>query len=79
MAEPIVDELEPIKVETQHSEGTTRHRLPQHSVAKLMQGHAVGQIGQGVVPRHVGDTVFVAAALSHILEVATHPPPLIAL
>ena len=56
MAERIVDELEVVEVDAQHSE-----RAVGASALRQCLGHAhaeedaVGQVGQGVVVRHVGD------------------------
>jgi hypothetical protein len=64
MAECIVDAFEMIEIEAVNGEAFT---VPVHSrqqfLEPLMEQHAVRQIGQRIVMRHIGDTGFRGFAL----------------
>ena len=58
MAERVVDALELIEVETEHGQAFAALDALDLVIELLEQQHAIGQIGQCVVARHVRDAVF---------------------
>ena len=61
MAERIVDALELVEVETQHRQALAALDALDLVVELLEQQHAVGQVGQRVMARHVRDALFRSA------------------
>ena len=56
MAERIVDRLEPVEIDHQEgATGTPLFRIPQRRAQGLGEHQAVGERGQGVVAREIGD------------------------
>ena len=56
MAERIVDALKMIEIETMHGELVAAPADPaEQFVQALVEQYAIGQIGEGIVMRHVGD------------------------
>ena len=67
MTEHVVDRLEAVDVEREYGEAVARHRgQVDGSADAFVEGRAVGQIGERVVMRHVGDTLLVALAVGKI-------------
>ena len=72
MAERVVHALEAVEIETQDRRATVARRAP-HGVRQIVrERNAVGQSGERVVPRHVGDPFLGAAAFGDVL-VHRHP------
>ena len=68
MAERIVDVLEAVEIEAEHRQALALpSALSSASLHALAQQHAVGQIGQHVVVRHVGDARLDAPLLGDVL------------
>ena len=67
MAERVVDVLEAVEVETKHRQAPALSHAVERPLHALAQQHAVGQLGQDVVVRHVGDARLDAAVLGHVL------------
>ncbi len=53
VAERVVDELEPVEVETQHRATIAAAGVAHHLVEPFAQHGSVGKIGQGIVPRQM--------------------------
>ena len=70
--ERIVDVLEVVEVEAQHREPLPAFNMDERLGQPLAQQHAVGQIGQRIVTRHVRDLHFRPAPLGDVL-VGGHP------
>ena len=67
VAERIVDVLEAVEVETEHGQALALLHAVERPLHALAQQHAVGQLGQDVVVRHVRDARLDAAILGHVL------------
>jgi len=67
MPERVVDALEVIEIEAvdRHVAGAVAE-LCQRGVETLVEQHAVGQAGQGIVLRHIGDARLRLLALGHV-------------
>ncbi len=73
MTKRIIDVLEIVEIDEQHSQ-LLLPRDPAQRLLKLRpEKHAVGQIGQGIMMRHMRDLRFGASVLGHIL-MGDHPP-----
>ena len=70
--ERVVDALEAIEVETEHGEALAALQAQQRLLQLLAEQRAVGELGQRVVAREVGDLLLLAAALGDVL-VERHP------
>ena len=73
VAEHVVDLLEPVEVDAEHRERLVGAVCPFERCGELfVEGGAVGQVGQRVVARHVGDLVARALAVGDVLGEAQH-------
>ena len=69
MAERVVHRLEVIEVEAHDGQhGSVGSAVVHRLMDALAEGIAVGQAGEAVVPRHVGDARLHPALLGHVLE-----------
>jgi hypothetical protein len=66
VAERIVNTLKLIKVEAQHRETLATLDALDLVVELLQQEHAIGQLGQRVMARHMRDSVFGTLTLCHV-------------
>ncbi len=66
MAERIVDALELIEIEAEHRQALAALHALDLVIELLEQQHAIGQVGQRVVARHVRDAVFRALAFGDV-------------
>ena len=60
MAERVVDALEAVEVEAQHGEALAAPQALQRLLQLLAEQRAVGEVGQRVVARKVGDLLLLA-------------------
>ena len=67
MAERIVDGLEVVEVEQVRGHDLAALDAPQRVLEPLVEQHAVGQAGQRIVQRHVGDLGLRAALLGDVV------------
>jgi hypothetical protein len=67
MAERVVHLLELVEIETQHRDGVAALHRSEMAVKLLAQEHAVGQRGQRIVMRHVGDLLLGLPLLGDVL------------
>ena len=67
MAERIVDALELVDVDVEDRERPALAQAPRASLQIAAQQHAVGQVGQRVVMRHMRDALVGADALGDVL------------
>src|SRR6476659_6858428 len=67
MSERIVDGLEAIEIETEDGETLTAAQAQQRGLQLLTKQGAVGEVGQHVVAREMGDLTLLAAALGDVL------------
>ena len=74
MAERVVDVLEAVEVEAEHGQALALLQAVERPLQPLLQQHAVGQLGQNVVMRHVRDARLDAPVLGHVL-VRREPAP----
>ncbi len=72
MAERVVDALEAVEVEAEHGEALAAPQALQRLLQLLAEQGAVGEVGERVVARKVGDLLLLAAALGDVL-VERHP------
>ena len=72
MSERIVDGLEAVEVETEDREALAAPQAQQRLLQLLAKQRAVGEIGQHIVAREVGDLLLLAPALGDVL-VQRHP------
>ena len=70
--ERVVDALEAVEVEAEHGEALAAPQAQQRLLQLLAEQRAVGEVGQRVVAREVGDLLLLAAALGDVL-VQRHP------
>ena len=68
MAVRIVHVLEVIEIEAEHRQVLAAANPGERLLEPSMEQHAVGQIGQRVVQRHVGDLVFGTLPLRNVLD-----------
>ena len=68
MAERVVDAFEMIEIEAVHREAlaAARRTRASNSLSRSLNKHAVGQIGQRIVMRHIGDARFGLLALGDV-------------
>ena len=76
MAVCVIDIFEPIKVKTEHGYTVSSFWLRQHLPQPLVELQSVGQIGQRIVLRHMGNFRLVSSRRSVMSLVATLPPVL---
>ena len=69
----VVHRLEPIEIEIQHGDVVAPTHARQDTLHVLAEQHAVRQVGEGVVPRHVAKLVLRASTFRNIL-VGSDPP-----
>ena len=67
MAERVVDALEAVEIEIEHRELVAAADAGQRLGEPLAEQHAVGQIGQRVVARHMRDLLLGALALGDVV------------
>ena len=72
MPERVVDALEAVEVEAEHGKALAAHQAQQRLLQLLAEQRAVGEAGQRIVAREVGDLLLLAAALGDVL-VQRHP------
>ena len=73
MSERVVDLLEVVEVEAHHRQHRpARRQFLQRLLNALAEGIAIGQVGEPVMARHVGDARLRAPLLGHVLE-RRHP------
>jgi hypothetical protein len=75
MAERIVDALELVDVDIHHGQLLTRPDRLQRLLQPFAEQHAVRQIGQRIVMRHMGNLLVGAGALRYVLD-RRHPSAL---
>ena len=66
MAERVIDALELVEVEAEHRQAFAAFDALELVLQRLAQQHAVGQVGQRVVARHVGDLALRALPLGDV-------------
>ncbi len=67
MTECVVDALELVDVEIEHRQALVRPHARQRVAEEFLEVGAIGQIGERVVARHVGDAPFCLTAIRHVL------------
>ena len=67
MSERIVDALEPVEIEAKHGELFAVTQPPQAFLQLFAEEHTVGQIGQLIVPRQMGDMRLSLLPLGNVL------------
>ena len=65
--ERVVDALEVVEIEVEHRQALVPRQLAERVCQAVAQQHAVGQIGQCVVARHVRDLLLGAATFGNVL------------
>ena len=74
MAERVVDALEAVEIEAEHGKALAAPQAQERLLQLLAEQRAVGEVGERVVARQVGDLLLLAAALGDVLVAA--PPSL---
>lgn len=67
VAKGVVHLLEVVEVEAEHGEAGLAPGLGDRPLDPLAQQHAIGQVGHGVVPGHVGDAGLGIPAFGRLL------------